>query len=188
MSLDRGWRGGLTVVGGTALLIALLACPAMGEEVVPEYQLKAEFMERFTRFIEWPAASPVNDAQTPFAICVAGEDPFGPFLRNLAATRRIKSKSIAIRTVSTGGTFDGCHILFIPSSERAHAAEIVRRTSDRPILTVSDSNGLGEAGVMINFYEAADKVRFEINAHSAEKSGLRISSKLLKLARVVGEE
>jgi hypothetical protein len=188
MSLDRGWRGGFTVVSGTALLIALLACPVMGEEVVPEYQLKAEFMERFTRFIEWPAASPVNDEKTPFAICVAGDDPFGPFLRNLAATRRIKTKTIAVRPVSTSASFDGCHILFIPAAERAHAADIVRRTSDRPILTVSESNGLGQAGVMINFFEAADKVRFEINPRSAEKSGLRISSKLLKLAKVVGEE
>ena len=48
--------------------------------------------------------------------------------------------------------------------------------------------GIGEAGVMINFYRRDDKVRFEINARAAERNGLRISSKLLKLARVVGEE
>jgi hypothetical protein len=171
-----------------ALLIALLACPLAGDDVIPEYRLKAEFMERFTRFIEWPAASPVNDPQTPFAICVAGEDPFGQFLKDLAATHKIKSKSISIRPVTASSTLDGCHMLFISASERTRAADLIRRTADRPILTVSDSAGLGEAGVMINFYEAEDKVRFEINPRSATKSGLRISSKLLKVARVVGEE
>jgi hypothetical protein len=188
MRTDRGWRGGFSAVAGVALLIALLACPLAGEEVIPEYRLKAEFMERFTRFIEWPAASPVNDPQTPFAICVAGDDPFGQFLKDLAATHKIKSKPIAIRPISASAPLDGCHMLFISASERAHVADIIRRAADRPILTVSDSSGLGAAGVMINFYEAEDKVRFEINPHSATKSGLRISSKLLKVARVVGEE
>ncbi len=188
MNSARVWRGGFPVVTGIALLIALLAVPVAGDEIVPEYQLKAEFMERFTRFIEWPATSAVNDGQTPFAICVAGDDPFGPFLRNLAASRRIKSKPIAVRLVSASSSFEGCHMLFIAASERDHAADVIRRAANRPILTVGDAGGLGKTGVMINFYEAADKVRFEINPRSAEKSGLRISSKLLKVARVVGEE
>lgn len=186
MSSDRDRRRRLQAVAGVALLIACISTAAIGEEVIPEYQLKAEFLERFTRFIEWPITSPVNDGQTSFTICVAGTDPFGPYLKNLAANRRIKAKPILVRQVSSD--FDSCHMLFIAAMDKANALDVVRKTSDRPIVTVADTPGLGEAGVMINFYRRDDKVRFEINALAAERSGLRISSKLLKLARVVGEE
>jgi hypothetical protein len=188
MSSIRGRRGALPTVPGIALLAVLLCSVTVAGEIVSEYQLKAEFMERFTRFIEWPAGSPVNDEQTPFSICVAGDDPFGPHLRNLAASRKIKAKSVLIRQVTVDAQLEGCHMLFIGASEKPRLGALVKRAEQRTILTVGDTAGLGQAGVMINFYSADDKVRFEINPDAAAKSGLHISSKLLKLARVVGEE
>jgi hypothetical protein len=167
-------------------LAVCLAASGVAEEVVPEYQLKAEFMERFTRFVDWPTGSPVNDGHTPFAICVVGDDPFGPYLRNLAATRKIKSKQVAVKAAPSD--LDGCHMLFIAGSHRAQLGDLMRRTADKPILTVADSPGFAEAGVMVNFYRADDKIRFEINPRAAEKRGLHVKSKLLMLARVVGGE
>lgn len=185
MSSDRGTPAGLAALAFVVAALMLLPAATAGEEMVPEYQLKAEFMERFTRFVDWPAGSSVNDAQTPFSICVIGEDPFGPHLRNLASTHRIKSKPVVVRTAPSD--LRPCNMLFIGGVDATELHDVLRKTADQPILTVSDTPGLGQAGVMINFYEDADKVRFEINNHAAEHSGLHITSKLLKLARVVGE-
>lgn len=186
MSSDRGTPGGLAAIAFIALAIALFPSAFAAEEVVPEYQLKAEFMERFTRFIDWPTSSSVNDTQTPFTICVAGEDPFGPYLRNLASAHRIKSKPVIVRQVTND--VRSCNMLFIGEIDAAEVGETLKKAAEHPILTVGDSPGLAEAGVMINFYRDDDKVRFEINNHAAERSGLHITSKLLKLARVVGEK
>jgi hypothetical protein len=53
------------------------------------------------------------------------------------------------------------------------------------VLTVSDERGFAQQGVGINFYTEEDKVRFEINQDAVNRSGLRISSKLLSLAKIV---
>jgi hypothetical protein len=183
MSCERSRQKGLAAVAGAAMLL-ICALSARADEVVPEYQLKAEFIERFTRFIDWPSSSIAGDT---FVIGVIGKDPFGPYLRELASTRKIKGKRVVVRTIDDG-SIESCHILFVAGSEGKRLASILARTSGRPVLTVGDSEGFGEAGVMINFFHSENRVRFEINVDTAEKSGLRVGSKLLKLAKVVGEE
>ncbi len=167
-----------------ALLLA--AVPPASPETVPEYRVKAEFLERFTRFIEWPPRS--GSERPTFVIGVAGQNPFGPYLQQLASERRIKGKPVEIRTITDMAQTDGCDLLFISGSERAHLPAILGITGSKPILTVSDTPGFCAAGVLINFYSANDTVHFEINEAAVEKSGLKLSSKLLKIAKLVEPE
>ena len=76
-------------------------------------------------------------------------------------------------------------MVFICGSEKARLAAILAHTESRPILTVADSNGFAAEGVLINFYTSGDTVHFEINEAAVEKSGLKVSSKLFKLAKVI---
>jgi len=160
--------------------VALLLTLAAHGEQVPEYELKAEFLSRFTTFIEWPQTS---DGR-PFTIGVIGRNPFNGYLEKLAA-RRIKNRPVSIRYISDLTQIDGCDILFICGSEKQRLAAILARTDGRPILTIADSSGFAEAGVLINFYTTSDTIRFEINESAVDRSGLRVSSKLFKLAKVV---
>jgi hypothetical protein len=151
-----------------------------------EYKLKAEFIERFTRFIDWPARSSAHDGNGPFDICVAGTNPFGDYLAELARdVKKIKHKTVRIRYVKKDEELQTCHVLFIASSEANHLSVILDKTSDSPVLTVGDTPGFAEKGVLINFYRSGNYVRFEINNGAAHRSGLRFSSRLLKLARLV---
>jgi hypothetical protein len=170
-----------------AVLLALTGSGVFAAEVT-EYQLKAEFIERFTRFIDWPAQSAAETS--PFVICVFGNDPFGPYLRTLAETRRIKGRSVVVRQTNEedlAGLAD-CDLVFIAASQRKNLSRILAVTSRRPILTIGDGPGFAEAGVLINFYNVGDRVRFEVNSDAAEQSGLRIGSKLMKLAKIVEGE
>jgi YfiR/HmsC-like len=164
------------------LFLGLAAAIARSAEV-PEYGVKAELLARFPAFIEWPAG---NDTR-PFTIGVAGHSAIDPYLDRLAA-RRIKGRSVVIREITELPQVDGCDLLFIAASERSRLAAILARTASRPILTVGDSSGYAAAGVLINFYTAGDTVHFEINESAVERSGLRVSSKLFKLARIVEPE
>ena len=160
-----------------ALLLSTLA--AHGEQVA-EYELKAEFLARFASFVTWPPGS----EERPFTIGVIGRNPFNGYLDKIAA-RKIKNRPVSIRYISDLTQLDGCDIVFICGSEKSRLAAILAHTDSHPILTVSDSGGFAEAGVLINFYTTADTVRFEINESAVERSGLKVSSKLFKLAKVV---
>jgi len=160
--------------------VALLITLAAFGEPVAEYELKAEFLSRFTTFIEWP---PIAEAR-PFTIGVIGHNPFNGYLDKLAA-RRIKNRPVSIRYITELSQLDTCDVVFICASEKARLAAILSHTESRPILTVADSNGFAAEGVLINFYTSGDTVHFEINEAAVEKSGLKVSSKLFKLAKVI---
>jgi len=162
-----------------AVALLLFTLAAHGEQV-PEYELKAELLARFATFITWPQSS---DGR-PFTIGVIGRNPFNGYLEKLAE-RRIKNRPVEIRYISELTQIDGCDILFICGSEKRRLAAILAHTGSRPILTVADSGGFAEAGVLINFYTTSDTVRFEINETAVDRSGLKVSSKLFKLAKVV---
>jgi hypothetical protein len=161
-------------------VVVTLAGAVAGAEV-PEYEVKAEFLERFTRFIDWPG----EVDESSFTIGVIGRNPFGSYLDRVVAMHKIKGRPTEIRYVDDLAQIDRCQVLFIASSERERLPKILARTGSKPILTVSDSSGFAAAGVLINFYTAADTVRFEINEAAVEKSGLKVSARLLKLARLV---
>lgn len=169
----------------TAIVLAVF-CGAMAlrGEQLPEYQVKAEFIERFTRFIEWPRGTPNG----PFIIGVLGTDPFRGFLDKMATGRKIKGRPIEIRRFRDLAAVESCHVLFISSSERGRLPAVLTRTASHPILTVADSEGFASSGVLVNFYTSGDTVRFEMNEAAIERSGLRVSAKLLKLARLVETE
>jgi YfiR/HmsC-like len=150
-----------------------------------EYQIKAEFLERFTRFIQWPGNSSVSNTSAPFHLCVIGENPYGTYLQDLAAATKIQKKQLIIKEISSPEQAEICNLLFISGSEKDSLAQILSRTGHKPILTVADSPGFAQSGVLINFYEDAGFVHFEINQGAVQKSGLKFSSRLYKLGRLV---
>ena len=168
-------------------LVLALASPAASQ--VPEYEAKSEFLERFTRFIDWPPGSSAEAPGTPFVIGVVGRDPFGPYLDALAA-RPIKGKRVRVRRLP-GNSPDlagCCHLLYIAASEARELPRIVSRLADRPVLTVGDTRGFAEAGVLINLVEDGGRIGFEVNEPAVRRSGLKFNSKLLRLARLVGPQ
>jgi hypothetical protein len=188
--MDPGSRAPHATIA-VSLFVAMLWTAACGvaQAQVPEYQLKAEFLERFTRFIEWPEpASAGADSATPFVIGVYGSNPFGRYLADLTAVRSIKGKAVKVREVKEVAEIDGCHMLFISAAARRALEAILARTAGKPVLTVGDSEGFAERGVLINFYSLDNTIGFEVNEPAVRRSGLKVSSRLLKLARIVDQE
>jgi hypothetical protein len=172
----------LSRAGLPALLLALLlAVPgAAPAQTAAEYAVKAAFLYNFAKFVDWPAAAfpdPNN-----LKICVLGADPFGGSLQEVAGEQVGGHKLQVVRTDSISKPA-GCQILFISRSERDHIQQILAAVKGSPVLTVGDTQRFADDGVIINFILEGSKVRFEINTDSADRAGLRISSKLLQLAR-----
>ena len=150
-----------------------------------EYQVKAVFLEQFTRFVEWPESSAVADTTLPFVLGVIGDNPFGALLESVYEQRRIKKKPVELRYITDLDEIPQCHLLFIAGSAADRLPEILARTADLPILTVADSEGFAQRSVLINLYLSGETVKFEINEKAVRSSGLAFSYLLLNLARVV---
>jgi hypothetical protein len=149
-----------------------------------EYQIKAACLLNFLRFIEWPAASFPN-AQAPFIVGVLGDDPFGKILEQTFQDESIGGRSIVVKRSRQVDELKSCHLLFVAKSEQHRLPEILASLGEASTVTVGDIDGFARTGGIINFYIESGKIRFEINADSAQHKGLRISSQLLKRARIV---
>lgn len=150
-----------------------------------EYAIKAAFIEKFTRFIDWPQSSNVNNNSKPIVVSVIGTNPFGKKLNEIYSTNKIKNKNVQIRYISKISEIEGCDILFISTSKKNEILDLLAYTQDKPILTISDTEGYEDVGVIINFYLENNKIRFEINETALSQSGLKSSFMLLNLAKIV---
>lgn len=161
----------------------LLAIPGRAAESLPltEYQMKAAFLYNFMKFVEWPGQSS-RDTNSPVVIGVLGEDPFGKDLEAVIEGKRINDRPVGIQRFPPGSSPNLCDVLFIAASERRRLPQLLRSLQNRATLTVGDEiDGFCQMEGMINFVKEAKKVRFQINNKAAERQGLKISSKLLRL-------
>jgi hypothetical protein len=167
-----------------ALFLVLAMTAAAQSPRAPEYQVKAAFLYNFAKFVEWPSAA-FAGSSTPFRICVLGRDPFGDTLTSIVQGRSISGHSIVRAQVQSPAEARSCHVLFISRSDPETLKPALDHLRGLPILTVGESADFLPLGGMINFVLDQDRVRFEINLAAAEQHRLKLSSKLLAVARVV---
>lgn len=160
------------------------AGPVGRPSALPEYQVKAAFLANFLSFVQWPAAR-VPAAPAPFVLGVYGTDPFGPYLREAVAGRTALGRPIEVRRVASLREVADVHVLFIAGGDVSSVREVVRRAEAAQVLTVADADGFARTGVVLNLFIDDHRVRFEANQAAAQRSGLRLSSQLLKMARLV---
>jgi len=167
-------------------VVLLASLPAAAVMQAPtEYQTKLDLISKFTRFVEWPGQSAVANAQSPFILGVIGRSPFGDELDRYFLKQPLKGKGVQIRYCRTPEDLDTCDLLFICASEKDRLKGILARTRQKPVLTVSDTPGFAQAGVMVNFVKEGGRLNFEINAATAKEGGIRFASGLLQVAHVV---
>lgn len=170
---------------GFLILPCLLAfLPSNARAQSKEYQLKAAFLFNFAEFVRWPANA-FAGTNAPFCIGILGDDPFGAALDQTVQGETIASRKIIIERAKQISSLTNCQVIFISKSEKRHLDEIFSALDSKPVLTVGEISDFAQRGGGINFYLDGTKVRFEINPDAAQKSGLKISSQLLSLGKIV---
>jgi len=184
--IKRYFNIGKTLIGWIACLL-FIAIPNLQAQPrpTPEYQVKAAFLYNFTRFIDWQPSSFTSDS-SPLVIGILGDDPFGEYLADLVRGEHLNRHPIIVRKYRRAEDIAGCHILYISPPATAKSRQILAGLQHQNILTVSDGKNFTRMGGIISFYNENSKVRFSINIASARTAGLEISSKLLKVATISG--
>jgi hypothetical protein len=157
------------------------------ENAVGEYELKAAILYNLTNFVEWPVSA-YPDSSAPTIVCVLGRDPFGGALTNSIAKEAGKGRPVDVRRVQPGKEIRDCHVLYISSSERKTVGQIFSTLKGTNVLTVGEMSQFAANGGMVQFTLVDRQVQFEINVDAASHGELKISSRLLALARIVHEQ
>lgn len=156
-----------------------------GTAQVSEDEYKAAFIERFSRFIQWPPQPDPNSNKIFFNITIVGENRFSKDLKQLFHSIKINNKNINLVYAVNSDDILNADILFICGSEKKNLESIVNLVKDKPILTIGDTDGFSQRGIHINMYRDGNYIRYEINTKSLEKSGLKANSLLLASARII---
>lgn len=174
-----------------AVLVAFLtltgtnSAPGQGNES-SEYQVKAAFLYHFSQFVDWPDGT-FKDGSSPLVYCTIGEDPFHGALDASISGKAIGARPLQVTHFQQPQEFRGCQIVFIGAGDKKLAARVLTSLKGTPVLTVGESQNFVQDGGMIGFLLEENKIRFEINLDAAEHAKLKLSSRLLALAkRVIG--
>lgn len=182
-SLSQNW-----IAPGAFVLLCCLIWPGsyLRAQSATEDELKAAFVYHFAQFVEWPLAT-FPDERAPIVVGVLGDDSFREVLTQIVENKVLRGRKFAVRKWNRNDNPQLCQILFVGSSENKAVAETLQKRNAPGVLTIGETEGFAERGGMINFVLSDKKLNFEINQKSAESAGLKISSKLLTLAKAVWE-
>lgn len=180
-------RNGLTAAAASLALCAVLAQPAWADGPSLEYGVKADYLYKFTPFVEWPSTA-FDGPVGPFKLCVAGRDPFGPVVDEAVRERKVGDHPIIVVRLKSVDRGAACHLLFLGHSRLQSPRRMLAAVDGQPVLTVADDRFPAKRA-MIQFVLIDGHVRFEIRSALAQGSGLVVSSKLEALSATTrGEE
>jgi hypothetical protein len=149
-----------------------------------EYQVKAVFLLNFTKFVEWPASA-FGAPDSPMAICILGDDPFGSTLDQIVAGEVVSGRKVAVQRMKRAPPPKSCQVLFVGNPGKDGLG--ILPALGPGVLTVGEGQGFVRDGGMIAFVIEDRRVRFDINQTAADNAGLKLSSRLLNVARSVGK-
>jgi hypothetical protein len=170
---------------GIALVTCALASarPSLAQTLpaaASERSVKAAYIYRFLPYIEWPPAALAPGA--PIVIGVVGADDVAAELEQLLRNRPADERSIAVRRLGPSDAWTGTHALYAGHEVAARVLAVAKALQDRSVLTISDVDDAVDRGFVIGFVNVGSRLRFEVNSDVAERSGLKLSSRLLNVA------
>jgi hypothetical protein len=167
---------GATLIAGSAF-----ASFASAQTTPPDIPVTAALLYNFAKFTEWPGLAP----GLPIAFCIVGDELIADALVETVRGHRISGRTLEVWQPQDSVSWSGCHVLFITAAETRRSATGLSGLRTVPVLTVSDGEGFSQGEGIIELYVEDERFRFAINVDAVERSGLRLSSRLLGLAKVV---
>ncbi len=163
----------------------LRATKGLAQNPLSESQAKATCLFNFLKFVEWPEDA-FPDPLAPIVIGIVGSNPFGNVLSHVVGGKTVQGRALVIRTYRAGEDMRGSHILYISASEEKRLPQILSSLRGSSVLTVADMDRFLAAGGMIRLLTEGKQVRFTIDVNATGHARLKLSSKLLSVARAAG--
>jgi len=147
----------------------------------PEYGVKAAFLYKFLGYVDWRPGS-FAEAASPVVIGMLGGEAISEALAAVVEGRKVGERPVETRRLRPSDPLDGVHMLYVGREHAARMRQIVQLAQRRGVLVVTDYEGALDDGSAINLVVIDNRVRFEVSLDATEKSGLKLSSRLLSIA------
>ena len=162
------------------LLLSYLSVKAQYNENI----IKAAYIERITRFVEWPVKDSIRSLDK-FIIGVYDENDFYNTLKDVFKEKPIKEHQVKIIPIKSPEQINTCNICYISGRAISLISKFVDAANSSGVLLISGSTNFCKAGVHINFYLEDEKLKFEINEKSMKNAGFKVSYLLMQNSRIV---
>jgi hypothetical protein len=172
-----------------ALLTVAIGVVSLGPAVaqdVTEPSLKAAFVYNFTRFTEWPGEA--LPAGAPLVACVVTDNAIAAALERMVQGRPVMGRQVSVMRLTVDAQPRGCHLLFVSGLSARQLTPLMASVRGMPVLTIIDSDGLARVPGIARLFVDSGTLRFDIDHGLAKREGLKLSSKLLTLAKKVYDE
>jgi hypothetical protein len=169
------------------LSVVLLAsnAPAASSQAIAEASLKAAFLYNFVKFTEWPTDAVGEGA--PIVLCVA-DSGVADALDQTIPGRAVDGHPLSVNRLKPEASPRGCAVLYVGGGNEKRRGALLAGVRGQSVLSVSDAPGFIAQGGVAYFFIEDSKMRFAINPDAAERVHLRLSSKLLSLAKLVKDD
>lgn len=156
------------------------------QRVPMDHRVKAAFLCKFIKYMDWPSSIIVRN-EGEFVIGVYGDSPIAGNLFSIMP-KEVAGWKLKIIKIEDVEKVVETNMLFLSSSEEGQFPEIIDLLHNTSVLTVSDNDNFLERGGIVKFFTLDKMVRFEINLAAAKAADIKISSKLLRLAKIYHEQ
>lgn len=142
-----------------------------------DYKFHRVYFYNFTKYIQWPETYSGGD----FVIAIAGQSGIRESLDEMAESKAAGNMKFRIIEVNEQqDKLPLMNIIYIPPGDEKHFQYWKDRLKGTSTLLVTEQEGMGYKGSMINFVMDNNRLKFEINKKAAEAAGLKIASELVR--------
>lgn len=167
------------------VLTALVAGARLQAQTSPDAaQIKAAFVYNFLKFVDWPAEA-FHSPQDPFVVAIVGDGDTADATERFLGAKQVGARPIIVRRLKWDQSLTGVHAVFIAERDTKRLRHVLETAATASALTIGEGEDFAEHGGVIGLVIDDRKVRFDIDTDAAQAAGLRVSSKLLALTRVV---
>jgi hypothetical protein len=147
----------------------------------PPHEIHAAMLYNFIKYVQWPNEGDAGD----FVVGVIGDDNVFNTLKQWYDGKPKGSKKYVIKKLASPTEANGCQVVYVGKSKNKDFDEIKSSTTGKPVLTITDGNGLGQKGSCINFKVVDGKLKFELNQGVVTGSNLKVSTQLSSMAILI---
>jgi hypothetical protein len=171
----------LRIAVPVVLILSLFNFRVIGQ--YDENVIKAAYIERITRFVEWPDKNKLSESS--FIIGVYGDNDFYSTLIRVFNEKPIKDLFVKVISIKTPEQVSTCNLCYISKKAGPVLKKFVNAANSSGVLLISESTEFGKEGVHINFYLDDEKLKFEINEKSINSAGFKVSYLLMQNTRII---
>jgi YfiR/HmsC-like len=163
------------------LLFSVLFFTAASAQERPNHEIHAAMLYNFIKYVQWPNESEAGE----FVVGVYGDDNVFATLKQWYDGKPKGAKKYVIKKLASGAEAGSCQVVYVGKSKNRDFDSIKGSITTKPVLTITDGNGMGQKGSCINFKVVDGKLKFELNQGVVGAASLKVSTQLSSMAILI---